>query len=268
LAQIEIKVEGEPFNSRDYKHRAVQKFLERGNDLNEAIDALEQTAAADERTLKENDQWKYESATKDFVIRDKQAAQYLRENGVPQFEKIKKANLYTVKIKPDVDAFLDWDKPLSGQSEKVRAAYAQAFNTFAAISRIGESERMAMRQNEQDGLGMGFAYSSMAMMAKSPADVSRILKSAGIRGIRYLDGNSRGNYKVVQLPTSGEYQSSDRGGKWKVFSDSTSIGPDWDTQAAAQEHADWLHRQRSYNYVIFDENDIEITHENDKPVTP
>ena len=31
-------------------------------------------------------------------------------------------NLYTVELLPDEDEFLDWDKPLSEQSEKVKAA--------------------------------------------------------------------------------------------------------------------------------------------------
>jgi len=128
-------------------------------------------------------------------------------------------NLYTVKIKPDADAFLDWDKPLSEQSEKVRAALRGKYKPVGGVIASRDVSLSQARENlflKQSGLSI---YSNLSQ-SMGQREVSEFLASAGIRGIRYLDGNSRG---------TGE---------------------------------------GSYNYVIFDENDIEITHENDKPVTP
>ena len=41
-------------------------------------------------------------------------------------EDVNTGNLYTVELLPDADEFLDWDRPLSEQSEKVKAAIASA----------------------------------------------------------------------------------------------------------------------------------------------
>jgi hypothetical protein len=90
--------------------------------------------------------------------------------------------MYEVRINASPDDFLDWDKPLSEQSEKVRAGYTAARGDMAEIppgleSRSGESALMDV------GLISG---------ERNPyAGASQRFREAGIPGIRYLDQGSR-----------------------------------------------------------------------------
>jgi len=92
-------------------------------------------------------------------------------------------NLYKTDI-PDeaVARFLDWDKPLSQQAPEVQRAFK---------SHIGEFQSNPEKAWEliKDKTG-GEAYSTLA--GRNQHLVSDGLNSAGIPGIRYLDGGSRG----------------------------------------------------------------------------
>ena len=82
-------------------------------------------------------------------------------------------NLYTVELLPNADEFLDWDKPLSEQSDKVKAALGKA-------GRFTQQERTTLPiRNVLESLG-------------TAKEASEKLLAAGIPGIRYLDGASRG----------------------------------------------------------------------------
>jgi len=158
------------------------------------------------------------------------------------------ANLYTVTLDVNEEDLLDWDKPLSEQSEKVKAALgidesendalraklkelegqinpetfeeSQLQSDIAAIERklsrwnvnVRDFYEAQAKANRQDKVGM------RAISGDNSAKVSMGLLAKGIPGIRYLDGNSRD------------------GGSG------------------------------SYNYVIFDESKIKITEENGTPM--
>lgn len=155
-----------------------------------------------------------------------------------------KGHLYQVRIDANPEDFLDWDKPLSQQSEKVKQMLG-----VPSADKIAEAERLAKeieRLNRQiDGNGFGGMHPDEAMRKKDdvvrqyleidptesawwkndardaaarPESAAK-LREVGILGIRYLDGNSRGQ---------GE---------------------------------------GSYNYVVFDDSLIEITHKNGVPVS-
>jgi hypothetical protein len=81
-----------------------------------------------------------------------------------------KGKMYEVSINADPEHFLDWDKPLSEQSEHVKNALAQA--------------GMDLRHD-----GPQDAY---AALHSDRAIGDRLLKQAGIPGIKYLDQGSRG----------------------------------------------------------------------------
>lgn len=127
-------------------------------------------------------------------------------------------NLYTVKLKPEAHEFLDWDRPLSEQSEGVRKALEKVSEDYSARSGDYDAaekgqmiyQRVANTRPDPEMVGVKMRDEKAASAA---------LHKAGIKGIRYLDGNSRGK------------------------------------------------GDGSYNYVVFDEADITITHENGKPVT-
>jgi hypothetical protein len=89
--------------------------------------------------------------------------------------------MYEVNIKADPEQFLDWDKPLSGQSEAVRKA-------------IGE--RLKVLGDDAPGeMAFWGAADPMRVFpskdARSAAS-AQALREAGIPGIRYKDAMSRG----------------------------------------------------------------------------
>lgn len=105
---------------------------------------------------------------------------------------LKRGHLYQVELAPTEDELLDWDKPLSEQSEKVKAAlrmevdgqFGEGF--FDSYAEAGNDYR-DLKDNLFEDL--------------SEKDVSMLMLSLGIRGIKYLDGSSRsageGNHNFV-----------------------------------------------------------------------
>jgi hypothetical protein len=101
-------------------------------------------------------------------------------------------SMYEVGINASPDTFLDWDRPLSEQSEAVRRGYAQARASGDPLvaDLLGDLSNPAQMNNA--GLfpnsGGAQAYNSLTPEA---AEASRRLNEYGISGIRYLDANSR-----------------------------------------------------------------------------
>jgi len=97
--------------------------------------------------------------------------------------------MYEVRINAHPDQFLDWDKPLSQQSENVRRAFEKAFVETPA-------DRDVLTENAARPVGRAFDY-----FFKDDASGTRSLRDAGIPGIRYLDQGSRsageGSYNYV-----------------------------------------------------------------------
>ena len=95
--------------------------------------------------------------------------------------------MYEVRINAHPDHFLDWDKPLGEQSEHVKTTLKDILGTDWI-----KAARVRMNGGE--------LYSSLSapkhretLIAKlgSAEDVSKRLHEAGIKGIRYLDAQSR-----------------------------------------------------------------------------
>jgi len=99
----------------------------------------------------------------------------------------KRAHMYEVRIKAHPDHFLDWDKPLSEQSEFVR----KALNDFV------KREKLYMERYPNSPLGNPFGsniYESDILVPGKYRDrraASKALLDRGIVGIRYLDAGSR-----------------------------------------------------------------------------
>lgn len=86
--------------------------------------------------------------------------------------------LYQVDLAPKEDEYLDWDKPLSEQSEKVKAALAKA--------------RLAQAESPETTAGKWYKSFTDARQGEAdPKWLSQALAAAGIPGIRYLDKGSR-----------------------------------------------------------------------------
>ena len=115
--------------------------------------------------------------------------------------------MYQVRINADPADFLDYDAPLSGQSEKVQAALGSS-NLLPQFRAAVESKMMALRDavkqqgrapNEQEKAAMSDLskrrFDLMQQGGKSfapttPEEVAA-LAEAGIPGIKYLDQGSR-----------------------------------------------------------------------------
>lgn len=131
--------------------------------------------------------------------------------------------LYKVSLKPNKEDLLDWDKPLSEQSEKVRAAVQSLLKNKEVARRIEALGDNPTMQAVYGAIGRGITHSGWrgygAVGEKADAAASAALSKAGIPGIKYADAGSR----------------TKEGG--------------------------------THNFVIFDHNDVEITHRNGEALT-
>jgi RNA polymerase sigma factor (sigma-70 family) len=159
----------------------------------------------------------------------------------------KKSNLYTIEIDAKPEDFLDWDKPLSEQSEKVKEAL-----------RAFRNEKYDLNPDDGTDAETGAtAYERISDAIGTRDAASKALLAAGIPGIRYLDGNSRTN-----LP------------RWGVKdADGNPVGMFRSKQRAEQAAAERPGSQiidngesGTYNYVIFDEALIRVVEKNGEPI--
>lgn len=108
--------------------------------------------------------------------------------------KFEQGNLYKVDLDVKDEDLLDWDKPLSEQSEKMQ----EAFNLKKwSDDKIQITDLDGIDNILSEKATLGDAYKLMG----EAKDVSLYLLSSGIPGIRYLDGTSRkqgdGTYNYV-----------------------------------------------------------------------
>jgi hypothetical protein len=103
--------------------------------------------------------------------------------------------LYEVDLKPADDEWLDWDKPLSQQSEKVKKAL-RSLN----IEPDG-TERQWDGSHAYKSLAKAGDFAMQASRMDDAKAASQALRAAGVKGIRYLDQGSRakgeGTYNYV-----------------------------------------------------------------------
>lgn len=93
--------------------------------------------------------------------------------------------MYEVKINADPETFLDWDKPLSQQSEAVKKAYADALKS------LGHHDPSKIEGSAFASSGGGLENLVNTWARYDRAKASQALREAGIPGIKYLDQGSR-----------------------------------------------------------------------------
>ena len=125
----------------------------------------------------------------------KDAAAWLHKNGASA-NPMSEGKVYQVAIKAPPEHFLDWDKPLSEQHTKVQKAIADlgipdplgggilGTPNHTMISGNDLWKAVARHVVPPENLRSGFT-------AYQPSDASRVLREAGIPGIKYLDQGSR-----------------------------------------------------------------------------
>lgn len=110
------------------------------------------------------------------------------ETGVQVKEK-RYGRLYKVDLKPAEDEYLLWDRPLSEQSEKVKAA------TSSLIDELRETTGGHLTMERPTGQDLYHAIEYDHFHNRGNPNESRAasatLLNLGVRGIKYLDNNSR-----------------------------------------------------------------------------
>ena len=178
--------------------------------------------------------------------------------------KNKIGKLYTVDINAHPDDFLDWDKPLSQQSEKVRQ--------IAKELKLDGSEEALYEQAVRSGFTKDGARKYAREQAYEPTGEhiyaalgrnqvgSDKLKAAGIKGVRYLDQGSRGatGGELIDVSKAADGWKAkirvlDRGG-----SDYFTTSKPHATEAEARKWAESKINRGTSNYVVFDDSIIDI----------
>ncbi len=173
---------------------------------------------------------------------------------------------YAARINADPEHFLDWDRPLSEQSDFVRGALENhpdpmIAGTFAKHGyEVGSAyNRVAQRLGGERELGSeGMKY---PVQYSDEAKASEALRRAGIPGIRYADQGSRGS------PVSDAIDAIMQRDNPKLFAaekNAPSKSRQWMDaydNAAEQAHAEMAARgpqKQTSNYVVFDDKLIDI----------
>ena len=175
------------------------------------------------------------SETRDVVT------EFLRQ---PINKKTVDGRMYEVNINANPEHFLDWDKPLAGQSEKVRAGMRNAFGPLPDNAKMG-----------------GFDIPS----PPGPAQ-TRLLKDAGVPGIRYKDAGSRFNpASLPDNPIANEARrflaetNGDSSAAYALFHKSNPVerwaAPERDEISKVIKASGV---KPTHNYVLFDDSVVDI----------
>jgi hypothetical protein len=189
-------------------------------------------------------------------------------------EAFRTGNLYTVDLDVEPEDLLDWDKPLSEQSEKVQKAIKKVITDPTGQRAFGTNGRTIyenlLREVRIDG-------------STPPKKASEKLASLGIPGIRYLDQGSRG-FRQIKWKNEAAKSKYDRpdfiagivenyleisNGSARDALKRLRESPPQQYQIAANAlESEDIVPSPTYNYVVFDENLIKIKAENGQPVFP
>lgn len=178
-----------------------------------------------------------------------------------------RGSLYHVEVLAELEEFLDWDLPLSEQSEGVRKALEDALPS-RELSLANQSDSMgAWYTRTSRGftpwmlkeLGRLSEEKKVTKTGSGKQLVSEYLASLGIKGIRYLDQGSR-NYRILSPSESVSK-------KWVVGEPQANRSDQhfFDTE---EEARDFFKTVQTYNYVVFNESDLRITGRNGEMLTP
>lgn len=153
--------DGSPFNDADPAHWAADAIARSNGDRQAAAQLLDREMTPDMKI--------YEGAHYQRLLRARGMIE--RGDNIPE---IGRGHLYEVRINANPEDFLDWDKPLSQQSEKVRQA-------VGPLHDIGFASEPGF--THENTLGADYVRNTKTRDR---------LRDAGVPGIRYLDQGSRG----------------------------------------------------------------------------
>jgi hypothetical protein len=121
-------------------------------------------------------------------------AQIPRDRLASAIERLRNARegrLYRTELDVEPEDLLDWDKPLSQQSEKVRQAFSKLSESNPNRWRADELQRWL--DDDGDFMTGARAYDTLqGDFGRGSQGIASALREAGIPGIKYLDQGSRG----------------------------------------------------------------------------
>ena len=125
---------------------------------------------------------------------------------------VKKAgSLYKVELAPEFDDYLDYDLPYAQQSPKVKKILDRLFYDKRGKDRLYEKDRIGhmiydLKSTDKTGgeiyrdISIGVSRADSVGFTKADAKVSQMLMEAGIPGIKYQDGFTRGKpNKILEV---------------------------------------------------------------------
>jgi len=171
-----LSVDGQPYDARNPAHLAANVLKINGGDIEKAIN----------RGLGPHIKNGGEQAK---VARE--ALQMLRAGNDLPVIKPASGSMYEVRINADPDQFLDWDKPLSEQSQFVQDALRKGPGEPSWRGEKEVFERFPADMERFGGYRGSEAYTRTAGDQFGQDMASGAFKQAGIPGIKYLDAGSR-----------------------------------------------------------------------------
>ncbi len=247
LAPVKRLIEGRPVNRDDPREFAANLLAtfetSPGDPRRNVLDALRSDIANPNLLDTQKDKYR-------------QVVQLL-ESGepLPQVTHGSLGKTYEVSLNASPDDFLDWDKPLSQQSEKVREFFKDKLTgNFEKRDPMGNelydaiADELAAKRHGSPNTAI-YARHTTGEGSKRAEEATRQLNSIGIKGIRYLDQGSRGTHKVVK-----------RDSDWGILQPDGNLSPfRFADKAKAEAKATWFdEKARTSNYVVFDDAIIDI----------
>lgn len=173
LSRPQIALNGEPLRWQDDDFanalRNVLRRTRRGVDFDEAIASEAQVLEVSKAPSK---------------MRDAAALLKVREGSISE---VTQGQLYEVNIPEDSELLL-WDKPVREQPDAIREAI---YNVSAGKWMTGASGERRFIQPPDASMTGGAAYARISRLLGGDQAASEALAASGVKGIKYLDGDSR-----------------------------------------------------------------------------
>jgi len=167
-----------------------------------------------------------------------------------------KGHMYEVQINAHPDHFLDWDKPISEQSEHVQKAIRHIagqldidpFEHLALAAIVGRHPRSQTYSPRGEDL-----HTDIDEILGGKEHASKALHAAGIKGIRYLDAGSRpdGAYALHISHKGIPYTDPI---PMKTFQQAQNHAKEY----AAKGYDTEIKENGSRNYVVFDDKLVNV----------
>jgi hypothetical protein len=173
-----------------------------------------------------------------------------------------KGRMYEVNIRAHLEDFLDWDKPLSEQSPRVREALREHLEQLTAQGQTVLPD--ILQQVEAGTLPGSSVYHAFGR--GTPESATAALKSRGIPGIKYLDQMSRatsGGELIDTFEKNGQWFAKIRkpnvsGGIGNAPADMFTTSMPLPSKEAATKWASEQISQGTRNFVVVDDALVSI----------